>query len=234
MFILIDGPDGVGKTTQVKLLADRLENLTGRTVVRLKEPTDGVFGKEIRRSASGGRHPPVIETALFMADRISHVHDYIKPALRDLAKILVLDRYYYSTAAYQGAAGMDTAEILLLNQMFCPEPDLIFFLLTTDPTTALERISKRNGPAPRDFFETLPYQRKVHFLFRRIAQDDDRIREITTDRDEQTVHEAIWEQVKVAFSMVRHLSEAPEDDEINLKFRRLRGEGTKDEKGEED
>jgi dTMP kinase len=147
--VAIEGIDGAGKTTQVELLAQRLRQ-AGIDVLRAKEPTDGPHGRRLRASAVSGRLPPQEELDTFLADRREHVDTIIQPALA-AGRTVILDRYYFSTAAYQGARGMDPEAILALNEAFAPQPDLLV-LLKLSPATALARIAAR-GDGSGNLFE---------------------------------------------------------------------------------
>ena len=109
MLIVFEGIDGTGKSTQVRLLAQALEE-RGLTVVTSREPTDGPFGQKLRLSMITGRLSPEEELALFHEDRRDHVEHLILPAL-EAGKVVILDRYFFSTMAYQGARGFDDGSI---------------------------------------------------------------------------------------------------------------------------
>jgi dTMP kinase len=142
LLVAFEGIDGAGKTTQAELLAARLR-AAGLSVVSAKEPTSGPHGARLRASASTGRLSPEEELAAFEADRREHVAQVIGPALaRD--DVVIVDRYYFSTAAYQGARGLDPEAILARNERFAPEPDLLV-LLDLPVDVALERIRRRGG-----------------------------------------------------------------------------------------
>ncbi|HEX4461391.1 MAG TPA: dTMP kinase [Polyangia bacterium] len=140
ILVAFEGIDGAGKTTQAGLLEDWLRP-TGIEVVRTKEPTNGPWGKRLRASASTGRLSPDEELHAFLEDRREHVAQLINPAL-DAGKIVIVDRYYFSTAAYQGARGQDPAELLRINEAFAPKPDLLVLLQIETPV-AMERIRMR-------------------------------------------------------------------------------------------
>ena len=139
--IAFEGIDGAGKTTQAKRLVDRIR-AAGRTARYTKEPTDGPHGAALRASATTGRLEPEQELALFLADRREHVRDELEPAL-DRGEIVVVDRYYLSTAAYQGARGLDPSAILRDNEAFAPIPDLCV-LLDLDPAVGVGRVRRRD------------------------------------------------------------------------------------------
>lgn len=147
--IVFEGIDGTGKTTQIALLAAELRQ-RGREVVETREPTGGIHGQRIRalyrnRAAYG----PGEELALFVADRRQHVAELIAPALA-AGKVVLTDRYYLSTAAYQGALGNDPEEIMRLNEEFAPRPDLAI-ILELPVGQGLARITGGRGEAPNDF-----------------------------------------------------------------------------------
>lgn len=140
VLIALEGIDGAGKTTQASRLAELLVQ-TGHEVVRTKEPTDGTWGRKLRESAKSGRLAPEEELRFFINDRKEHVERRIKPELA-AGKIVIIDRYYFSTVAYQGARGMDPAKLLAMNEAFAPRPDLLV-LLEIPPEEALRRIQER-------------------------------------------------------------------------------------------
>lgn len=149
MLIAFEGIDGTGKSTQIDLLAGYLEG-KGFDVVTTREPTDGPYGKKIRSLFEKRHHlTPEEELALFMDDRRQHVRELISPAL-EAGRVVLTDRYYLSTAAYQGAAGHDPEMIMAENESFAPEPDLVL-LLTLDPAEGIHRIMNIRGEALNDF-----------------------------------------------------------------------------------
>src|SRR5579862_9479426 len=109
ILIAVEGIDGAGKTTQVKMLRDALER-AGLAVVASKEPTSGQWGRIIKESATSGRRTPEEELDLFIKDRAEHVENLIAPAMKD-GKIVLLDRYFYSTIAYQGSRGANVEQV---------------------------------------------------------------------------------------------------------------------------
>jgi len=147
VLLVFEGIDGVGKSTQIGAVAGALR-ADGVDVVTSKEPTDGPHGKRLRASATTGRLDPAAELELFVADRREHVAQLILPALARGA-VVILDRYYFSTAAYQGARGLSWESILARNEEFAPEPDLLVWL-DLPPESSMERIRAR-GDAANEF-----------------------------------------------------------------------------------
>lgn len=144
LLIAFEGIDGAGKTTQVRALAASLR-AEDYQVVESKEPTNGPWGSKLRASAATGRLSPQDELELFMRDRRDHVRNLIEPGL-DRGAIVIVDRYYFSTAAYQGARGMDFEHILALNEEFAPQPDLLF-IIEVEPAVGRSRITARGDEA---------------------------------------------------------------------------------------
>ena len=144
LLIVIEGIDGTGKSTHARRLGEWFES-HGREVVLSREPTDGPWGKKLRASASTGRLTAAEELEYFLNDRRQHVEETIAPALA-AGKVVILDRYYFSTMAYQGARGFDPAEIRRRNEEFAPVPDLLL-ILDLDLDTALQRIGHRGDTA---------------------------------------------------------------------------------------
>lgn len=144
MFIVFEGIDGTGKSTQARRLADHFLS-EGREVVLSREPTDGPWGTLLRNSAQTGRLSPEEELETFLKDRRQHVGELISPALA-AGKVVILDRYYFSTMAYQGLRGFDPTQIRHDNEAFAPVPDLLL-ILDLDVDTALTRIGSRGDTA---------------------------------------------------------------------------------------
>lgn len=144
LLIVIEGIDGTGKSTQARRLGEWLQS-HGREVVLSREPTDGPWGKRLRESAATGRLSPADELEYFLNDRRQHVAETIAPALA-AGQVVILDRYYFSTMAYQGARGFDPSAIRRRNEEFAPVPDLLVILdLTVD--NAHRRIGTRGDTA---------------------------------------------------------------------------------------
>ena len=194
LFIVFEGLDGAGKTTQVHLLAERLQH-QGYAVVRLKEPTAGPWGQKLRRLLQHGRQgvTPATELEWFLADRREDVAQNIQPALAQ-GKIVILDRYYFSTMAYQGALGYDPDVIRQRNETFAPPPDLLF-LLEIPPDRGLQRVQRQRTP---DSFERQEYLERVAALFARM--DFPYLRRLQATLPPETLHAHIWHDVQAAIA----------------------------------
>lgn len=144
LFIVLEGIDGTGKSTQARRLGERF-TAQGREVVLSREPTDGPWGAKVRESGGSGRMSPQEELECFIKDRRQHVEELIAPSLA-AGKVVILDRYYFSTMAYQGARGFDHDEIRRMNEAFAPVPDLLL-ILDLDVDLALQRIGARGDTA---------------------------------------------------------------------------------------
>jgi len=189
LLIAFEGIDGTGKSTQLPLLAHYLRS-QGFSVIETREPTDGPYGKQIRALYSDrGQVTLEEELELFILDRKEHVEQCIGPALAE-GKIVLTDRYYFSTAAYQGAAGLDPDKILAQHD-FAPEPDLVL-LLTQTPEESVARICDLRGEVLNDF-EQQDQLEKVAALF--AAFDHACIVRIPAARSIQDVQASIREAV---------------------------------------
>ena len=167
-FIVFEGIDGAGKTTQIGLLADYLKS-RGRTVFRTAEPTDLPTGKLLREALSGRTARTACElAALFTADRVSHNAEPGNGIAAHLAagEDVICDRYYYSTLAYQGSE-TDGGWVRALN-LDCPEirrPDLCIFL-DLSPEESMARITR--GRTSLEIFETADRLARVREQFHRV------------------------------------------------------------------
>lgn len=150
LLIVFEGIDGTGKSTQMSLLAAHLKK-NGFAVIETREPTDGQFGKQIRAlyaNRNGVSREQELE--LFLADRLEHVQNLLIPALKE-EKIILCDRYFFSTAAYQGAAGHTfSPEEIIEKNSFAPTPDLAL-LFCAPPQVGIQRITSGRGESLNDF-----------------------------------------------------------------------------------
>jgi dTMP kinase len=158
VFICIEGLDGSGKTTHAHRLVRNLKKL-GYDAVYTTEPSRGEIGKFIRSSVLQGekRLPRVVEAFLFALDRVDHLDKMVKPALKE-GKIVVSDRYVYSSLAYQGAAGLDIKWIEEINRLAII-PNLAIYI-DVSPEVGVKRI-RRN----KSVMETLETQLRVQKVY---------------------------------------------------------------------
>jgi len=161
--VVFEGIDGAGKTTQANLLRDRLKRKS-LDVVLSKEPTNSMYGLKIKKLAQGERSSTIAEDEynLFINDRKVHVANTIKPALQQ-KKIVILDRYYFSTMAYQGALGLNYQKIKEENELFAPVPEIVF-LLKIPARLGIRRIQKSRNEEP-NLFEQEENLTRVHKIF---------------------------------------------------------------------
>lgn len=171
IFIVFEGIDGAGKSTQAKILAERLRNL-GKSVVMTAEPTELPSGRELRRVLSGEIKKSDCEiAAMFTLDRIAHNVDDergIEKMLRE-GICVICDRYYYSTLAYQGSL-IDYAWVKALNTQ-CPEirhPDVCIFLDLT-PAESMKRITA--GRDSTEIYENEETLGVVRDTFMKVIED---------------------------------------------------------------
>ena len=159
-----------------------------KTVI-LKEPTDGKYGKKLWEMLSGKRKATTEEILdLFVMDRKEHVKEKINPALNE-GKIVLMDRYYYSTMAYQAAAGIDVNRIRKDNE-FAPKPDIVLiFDLPAD--LAMKRV---RGHSVADVFEKEEHLEKVREAYLNL-RDDPLVRIIDSTRTPEQIFDEVWELV---------------------------------------
>ncbi|MDB6080606.1 MAG: dTMP kinase [Akkermansiaceae bacterium] len=183
--IVLEGIDGTGKSTQAGLLGDWLAS-RGHEVVRSYEPTNGTWGRKLRESASTGRLSAEDELEYFLRDRQEHVSELIGPALA-AGKWVILDRYYFSTMAYQSLRGFDPEEIRARNEAFAPVPDHLL-ILDLDVDAALARVGARGDVANE--FEKRDALAKIREIYLSL-RDEEFAHVIPTGGTPEEVHETI-------------------------------------------
>ena len=179
-FIVLEGIDGSGKDTHMKLLSSELRE-RGYVVVETAEPSKDRVGTFLKNYAKtkGERLPAETEALLYAADRCEHVKNVIEPALRR-GQTVISNRYLYSSLAYQGAVGVDLDWIREMNK-FAVKPDL-GILLDILPEYSLHRMNRR-----RSIFESADYLRKVRDIYLKLEREGELVR-VNADRPKKAVH----------------------------------------------
>ena len=194
--VVVEGIDGSGKSTLVRALRDVMDAVVTR------EPTAGPHGTALRDAfAAGIRLPAAEERRLFEMDRREHLAGVVLPALAQ-GRCVVVDRSYYSTAAYQGRDGEDARAIVAANEQFAPRPDVLIYL-DLPPAFALARIQARAAaPTAPETYDNL---RACSQRYEAMWADSDLLRGLTFLRlDAREPPEALVEAV-------RHSIQAPPD-----------------------
>lgn len=185
--ITIEGLDGSGKTTQMDLLTDYLKKI-GQPFVRLREPSELHTGQQIRKliqTQSTLSAQKLLE--LFIADRLEDLRQNIRPALAE-GKTVLLDRYLYSNAAYQG---VDLGWIQVLKQNLVQGvllPHKSFFL-DLDPKEGLRRVEQRGEV--KTTFEKLTFLQKVAHNYHQIENWDPNMAAVDASLSPERIHEII-------------------------------------------
>jgi dTMP kinase len=200
-FITFEGPDGSGKTTQMRILADRLRG-RGREVVETQEPGGTNIGLQIRSILLNSENRnlcPVAEMLLYFAARAQNFDERILPAW-DRGAVVLSDRFTDSTLAYQGGGrelGPDV--VMQLHNIACHglQPDLTV-CIDVDARTGLERAKARTGAkADRMEEQTIQFHQRVREIYLDLArQYPERIKIIDGRGDVEAVAERVWEVVK--------------------------------------
>ncbi len=182
-FVVFEGIDGCGKTLQAEMLAGTLTN-EGFRVLLTAEPSEGPIGMKIR--SLDVRPAPEEEAQLFTEDRRDHVKRVILPALKE-GRIVICDRYVYSSVAYQGARGIEPSSIIAKNQPFALQPDLIF-LIEVPVEIALRRIRVGRAGGFSSYEERASLE-AVDRIYRGLK--DSAIRRIDGTDSPESIHETI-------------------------------------------
>ena len=203
VFITFEGGEGAGKSSQIKLLEEKLNKLDYATVLT-REP-GGTAGAEAIRHVilSGGAEKlgADVEAMLFSAARSDHVQNVIKPALK-AKKIVLCDRFFDSTRVYQGATGSVEMEFLYsLERVACDDiwPDLTIILDLSAEEGMRRANARRSKDTAPDRFEkeNMQAQELRREAFRQIANEDpDRCKLIDASGPEKQVAKRVWSVVK--------------------------------------
>lgn len=200
MFITFEGIDGSGKSTQIKKLKERLEK-EGESVKVFRDPGGPVVSEKVREILLNPDYniDSVTELLLFSAARSQLMAENVLPSLEEGA-VVILDRFYDSTTAYQGYGreSVSLPEIDKMNAIASHKraPDLTIYM-----KVPLEEAKRRMAPqkdrmeqAGDSFFE------KVIQGFEQLAREEDRFLSVDATLPAEQVHERIWEHVRPLFS----------------------------------
>jgi dTMP kinase len=199
LFITFEGPDGSGKSTQARILADRLRS-EGRAVLESVEPGGTPIGVQIRRILLDPANKELTATAellLMFAARAQNVEQWILPAL-DQGKIVISDRFTDSSVAYQGGGrGLGRDTVLELDRIACHGlvPDLTI-CIDIDTETGLARALARGGLDTRLEEQAIEFHHKVREAYHQLAQTEpERFRLIDGRGTPQAIAAKVWDQV---------------------------------------
>jgi len=185
-FIVIEGPDGAGTTTQAKKLAGKLNGFY------TKEPTDLRTGEIVQKLISSEESDPLEVAEAFARDREKHLEKEVIPRL-EAGETVVSDRYYHSSMAYQPVMGASKETVMEMNEGFL-RPDLTF-ILEVDPEVGMSRVEDRGGDD--HIFENLSFQEKVSSRYGKLNADlKEKIIYIDATESIEKVSEKIEEIVK--------------------------------------
>ena len=201
-FIVFEGIDGSGKSTQAEILAACLKK-QGTNVYLTREPSDGEIGKLLRRALSGElQMSEQVMAALFAADRLEHLTNAQTSVLRHLKNDtqVICDRYYLSTYAYQSVAvDLDWAMALNKQAALMAKPDVHIFLdIAVD--TALARIARNREHT--DIYETKERLEETRTRYLEVIEklkDTENIVIINAEQSPEEIARDIWENVKYLF-----------------------------------
>ena len=191
LFITFEGPDGCGKTTQMKLLAEYFTK-NGKEVVLTREPGGKGLGEKVREILLNydGEVSDRCESFLFLADRAQNIDIIVNPAVKQ-GKIVLCDRHIDSTVAYQGyGRGLDIERINMLNNLATngTKPDLTF-VFDVDVETSMKRVGKE-----KDRMESagVEFHNRVRQGYLELAkQEPQRIKVIDATKSIEEIHDEV-------------------------------------------
>jgi dTMP kinase len=199
LFIAFEGIDGSGKSTQVKLLAEKLTK-QGHKVYTTHEPTSGPVGKMIRdifNHRMEGDQRTI--AALFVADRLEHLLNKADGILKRLAEgyTVITDRYYFSSYAYH-SVHVDMDWVIAMNREATKllRPDLNIYI-DISPEVSMQRIQK--GRESVEMYETLENQKQVYAMYEKafeLEKDHEVIFRINGDQSADKISDEIWEGIR--------------------------------------
>src|SRR6266852_6813347 len=204
LFITFEGPEGSGKSTQLRMLAEQLRS-SGSDVLESQEPGGTPIGMQIRKVLLDAKNRdlcPTAELLLMFACRAQNVDQWILPALA-AGRIVISDRFTDSTLVYQGAArGMGAEVVYEVDRIACRGlvPDLTL-VIDIDTETGLRRAASRNRDTQdvetRMEEQALSFHRKVREAYHQLASDEPgRVRLVDGSREEAAVAAEVWDAVR--------------------------------------
>ena len=200
-FIVVEGSEGVGKSTQIKTIKSFLEEHKIEYIVT-REPGGTSFGESIRSIILDQNNDTdnLTDSLLFYASRYENYNKIILPALKN-GKTVICDRFHYSTLVYQGIVGDD--ELVkkvhnIFDAIFSKSIDHIIYLYT-DPEESLKRISSRSVT---DKFESrgLEYLNKLNEAYESIFSNMENVIKLNTSRDKEITKKDLLEKLKTIFT----------------------------------
>ncbi len=199
ILIVIEGLDGAGKTTIAKWLVDLFNN-AGYNALYTYEPTDSLFVKALKsyndfRSAE-------LDALVYAADRLVHLRSKVLPALEE-GTIVVMDRYYFSSVAYQGAQGAPIEWVFELNK-YARKPDLAIYI-DVKPEVGLMRLSKKESLSRFPEYEKIELLRKVREIYLELVNRGLLVL-VDGSRELDTVKSKVLEIIYSAFPFLRGLN----------------------------
>lgn len=206
MFITFEGVEGSGKTTQRKLLTEKLESI-GKSVVLTREPGGTEIGTQVRKILLDSKNSamvPLCELLLYFADRAQHVEEVVKPGLK-AGKIVLCDRFVDSTIVYQGAGrGVGKQDVLDLKDLVLKDlkPDLTI-IFDLDAEKGLDRAKTRIAAITEgdkeDRFENeeLEFHKRIRNGFLELAkQEPERFAVVDASLTPEEIFENVWKIVE--------------------------------------
>lgn len=205
-FITLEGGEGAGKSTQLRLLAQAFAD-AGISTITTREPGGSPGGEAIRGlvvTGAADKWHPTTESLLFMAARFDHLATKIQPAL-EKGEWVLCDRFYDSTYIYQGIAKGVGGEWLdqLYRQLFANTAPDLTVLLDLPPSVGLKRADKRGNVAESRFEQmALDFHETLRAGFLKLAKDHpERIKTVDATRDASAVHAAIVATINTRFGL---------------------------------
>jgi dTMP kinase len=200
LFVTFEGPDGSGKSTQARMLAERLRG-EGRPVLETVEPGGTPIGRQIRRillDPTNKELTPVAELLLMFAARAQNVEQWILPALGQ-GQIVISDRFTDSSIAYQGSGrGLGWEAVLELDRIACHRliPQ-ITLCIDIDTETGLARAQARGGTETRLEEQDIEFHHKVREAYHELARrEPHRFRLIDGRGTPEAIAAKVWEEVR--------------------------------------